>query len=251
MAFQASTCWGNPSSVKRALLIHGLTSASESFFRVAALLTAQGYYVVAPDLPCHGLSPSPPTSSVAAFAIALLPLVTPPQTPWTVIVGHSLGALVALQLLPNIESLPRLVLVDPPLEMSPSETRGVLEGTLADFSKPKSAAEFLESNPRWSQKDAVIKVYGEAACDRDGVAAIIRDNVPWSFTHLIPPASYPTEIIILGAHKDPAFTAGEATTLTKTRPDVVVSVIPNTSHSIHREDPEAVAKWILEGKLAG
>ncbi|KAL8278594.1 hypothetical protein RQP46_009086 [Phenoliferia psychrophenolica] len=166
-------------------------------------------------------------------------------------VGHSLGGLVALQLFPRVAGpLPRLVLVDPPLEMSTEERQAVLDGTLADFAAPKTAKEYMDGNPRWTEKDAVIKVYGEAVCDRGGVAAILEDNDPWSFTHLIPPSSSGTEVIILGAQNDPAFSPAEVSALAQVRPDVKTFVVPYTSHSIHPIGPVATRDTSL-GLLLG
>ena len=117
---------------------------------------------MAPDLIGHGLGPSPgATCTVATLTSALLPLFAAPALPWGLLIGHSLGGVIALHLPP----VPRIVLVDPPLELSANQTRGVVEGTLDDFKNLKSVEEFMKRNPRWTERDAVIKVYGESVCE--------------------------------------------------------------------------------------
>ncbi|MCB0026454.1 MAG: alpha/beta fold hydrolase, partial [Anaerolineales bacterium] len=49
--------WGDPAAERSAVLIHGVTSNSQSWIRVGPRLAEQGYYVVAPDLRGHGDSP--------------------------------------------------------------------------------------------------------------------------------------------------------------------------------------------------
>lgn len=286
MTTYPATCWGDPSSKKRALLLHGLTSASSCWWRVAAYLTAQGtprtalfspvlsklslklgYYVAAPDLIGHGLGPRPTSYTLSAFASALRSFVAPSQQPWDVLCGHSLGGLVALHLLPFMPSLPRLVLVDPPLEMSPLQAKWELDAIKSDFANPKSTLELQRLYPRWTEWDAIIRVYGEAMCFPAGVDRLVevsdarrwpfatgigeaditlQENCPWSFTHLLPPPSV-LEVVILAAHSERAFSAAEAHALTKSRPDIKQAVIKNTRHSVHRDDPDEVARWVVEG----
>ena len=52
----STTVWGE--GPHRALLLHGLTSAGSTWWRLAEDLAKIGYAVVAPDLRGHGTSPA-------------------------------------------------------------------------------------------------------------------------------------------------------------------------------------------------
>ncbi len=78
------------------LLLHGL-GASLEWWEQAAGLLADGYSVVVPDLPGHGLSDEPAdgyTPAVARSAVA--GLLDALDVPDAVLVGNSMGGLVAL-----------------------------------------------------------------------------------------------------------------------------------------------------------
>ena len=58
----ATTVWGN--GPRRAMLLHGLTSAATTWWRVGPALAALGFTVVAPDLRGHGKSPAGDSLSI-------------------------------------------------------------------------------------------------------------------------------------------------------------------------------------------
>ncbi|EGO19997.1 hypothetical protein SERLADRAFT_478578, partial [Serpula lacrymans var. lacrymans S7.9] len=91
MAFMSLSSWGEPSAGKRALLIHGVSSASQTWHRVAKSLAGQGYLVTAPDLPGHGTANRSSDYTLSAFADALRPLFA--STRFDLVIGHSLGGL--------------------------------------------------------------------------------------------------------------------------------------------------------------
>lgn len=98
--------WGEGTKV--ALLIHGLASHSSSWEEAAQDLVADGYKVLAPDLHGHGLSTRLPRYTVERWANAIQSYI--PQA--ELIVGHSIGALVATKLHARMQ--PKFtVLVDP------------------------------------------------------------------------------------------------------------------------------------------
>ena len=91
-----------------ALFIHGLGSSSSFYATITPSLVQKGYSCLALDTPGSGLSapgPSPPTSAtVAKSALALLAaLGRKPEN--TILVGHSMGALVVSELATRIMPL--------------------------------------------------------------------------------------------------------------------------------------------------
>ena len=79
------------------LLIHGAANDGDAWLRVAAGLAAAGCCVLAPDLPGHGLSGGPPLASIEALADWLPALLDAAGIDRALLVGHSMGSLVALE----------------------------------------------------------------------------------------------------------------------------------------------------------
>lgn len=92
---------GQPFSSERSswpplLLIHGAANDSDAWHAVAAGLCAAGCAVLAPDLPGHGLSGGPPLRGIEALADWLPALLDAAGVERAVLVGHSMGSLIAL-----------------------------------------------------------------------------------------------------------------------------------------------------------
>lgn len=110
--------WG--SGARRALLLHGSTSSSATWWATGPALAEQGWSVTALDLPSHGASPAlgapadPDALGVAVAAELAAELAAAPGRRYDLLLGHSLGALVALVLLAEHPDLAaRLVLEEP------------------------------------------------------------------------------------------------------------------------------------------
>ncbi|KAF9228396.1 alpha beta-hydrolase [Gyrodon lividus] len=251
-----TTQWGSPSSKKRALLIHGLTSTSLSWYRVAKGLEARGYFVMAPDLPGHGTAPKGGNYAMSALAAMLQPYVDCSISPVSVIIGHSLGAVVALVLAHNLPttSLTALILVEPrlrPLSQNPASKQtvqemetiiGMVKHDIKDVSSLTIEKE-MGRNPLWTREDAAWKVLGLRLCDPAGVDALFRSNFPWDFEeHLktLPAHVYAT-MLSADPRNKPAFLLDTAIKY----PRVSAQVIQGSTHNIHREFPEAIVDATL------
>ncbi|MBL8395789.1 MAG: alpha/beta hydrolase [Candidatus Accumulibacter sp.] len=79
------------------LLIHGAAHDRDAWHQVASSLSAAGCCVLAPDLPGHGLSGGPPLPSIEALADWLPALLDATGVDKVILVGHSMGSLVALE----------------------------------------------------------------------------------------------------------------------------------------------------------
>lgn len=79
---------------KTALLIHGLADSSQTWKPLAVHLSSYGYTSIAPDLSGHGKSPKVDKYSVDNWVNDITQLGIKPD----VIIGHSLGGLVATKL---------------------------------------------------------------------------------------------------------------------------------------------------------
>ncbi|KZP18759.1 alpha/beta-hydrolase [Athelia psychrophila] len=257
----SSTTWGDPNAAKRALLIHGLISCSQSWNRVADALSAHGYYVVAPDLLGHGYASRPSTTDGAEYTIAKLaanlkPLL--PQSgkdaPISLIIGHSLGCLVALDLLPSLSSKPRVVLVDPSMEISPEIISVVRDDCVGSVTRVASVEQMAAAHPRWTRRDAIAKVAGNLLCDAEVVDAVLQQNPnsPWSYTDRLPSGSELASITIVAG--DPAFgaliSANQVEDLKKSHPHIRTFSVDGASHDVHRDFPEIVVREALKSNAS-
>ena len=85
----STTVWGR--GPRRALLLHGLTSAGSTWWRLGEDLATAGFTTVAPDLRAHGTSPVGDNLSIESYRDDVLLL----GGGWDLLVGHLLGGAVA------------------------------------------------------------------------------------------------------------------------------------------------------------
>ena len=76
-------------------LLHGAYGDGQYFDYTAKVLTDSGYRVVVWNCPGYGDSPTPENPSIEAFAAAAAELVRAERTTKNVLLGHSMGALIA------------------------------------------------------------------------------------------------------------------------------------------------------------
>ncbi len=90
--------WGTYTGPERAvLLIHGITANHNTWTIAGPALAAHGWYVIAPDLRGRGQSGKPPHGyGVPYHANDMLSLCDALSLPAVNVVGHSLGAMIAI-----------------------------------------------------------------------------------------------------------------------------------------------------------
>lgn len=186
--------WGEGD--RRLLLLHGISSNADGWWRVAPLLVEAGFEVVAPDLRGHGESPRAESYLLSEHAGDVLGL----GGGWEVVVGHSMGgAVAALAGAFDPGWAQGLVLYDPALALP--EPRGEeLDWLLEPYRRPATAEAMAEANPAWHPEDCRIKAEAIAASDADMVRATVEGNRPWNVVDET--ASLQVAAVVLGA--DPA-----------------------------------------------
>jgi len=92
------------------VLLHGTGSATHSWRDLLPLL-AENFTVVAPDLPGHGFTAMPPPSglSLRGMAVRVAALLAELKIEPAVVVGHSAGAAIAIQMAIESLSTPGLI----------------------------------------------------------------------------------------------------------------------------------------------
>jgi pimeloyl-ACP methyl ester carboxylesterase len=225
-----------------ALLVHGVTSSSRTWWRAGPALAERGFRVVAVDLRGHGGS----LRAVAGLSVADLAgdVAETVEGPVELLVGHSLGALVALELVGARPGFARrLVLEDPP-GWGSVDWAGLAAGVEFDTRRAATGPDGLRrelaaANPAWPPGEAERRVADLADCDGPAVAAALRGGVAFDLPALLAAARLPTLLLLaeeaLGSNLCGLDRKAAVEALTGT-----TRVLP-AGHSLHRE---ALDAWL-------
>lgn len=221
--------WG--SGPLTAVLVHGYTDDSETWWQVAPQLVERGWRVLAPDLRGHGTAPRAEHYSLPAFAADLVE--TLPEGV-DLLLGHSLGALVVNLAAPALRPR-RTVLVDPPWGPLPS----------LDAAPPSTvtAESVAAANPLWCAEDVQADLSSNARLDRHVTAWISGDPLAGLTDPLPLPPTGPTTVVLpaegalvaVSQHDDLRAAGFE------------LVEVPGVGHVVHRDDPAGWLAALLGG----
>ena len=244
--------WG-ASDAPPVLLLHGVTSAARTWWRVGPAVAAAGFRVVAPDLPGHGETGQwqghyrfrDNAADLVAFARAAG--LEPPDIR---IVGHSWGAMTAAAM-PAAGLIPAtVVLIDPPaipLVALTAMLEDPVERAYDDLDEAVATVGRL--NPTWSHGDVVAKAEGLTQFDEAAVRDILTKNGDWDggLGALADPAAQELPVWLIrgdpkfGGYVPDALLPGFAARLGPER----ILTIAGAPHSPHRTHPEALVAAVL------
>ncbi|KIJ70200.1 hypothetical protein HYDPIDRAFT_23331 [Hydnomerulius pinastri MD-312] len=239
----SATVWGSPAAIKHALLIHGLTSSSHTWHRVASSLAAQGYLVTAPNLIGHGSRRST-DYRISSMAEDLRPYFSGRN--YDLIMGHSLGGVTTMSLFPYLSQShsTAIVLVDPPLHQG-AEKIAVKSAIFSESCvNIQSAEKYLAENPLWAREDGVFRELGTRLSAAEVVRDIYKQNQPWNFVPFFNKISPKWKVTVLIA--DPALNQTCFVEDIKPFSHVRPVVVPGAGHWIQYEFPEVVVEEALK-----
>ncbi|KAF8450401.1 Alpha/Beta hydrolase protein [Boletus edulis BED1] len=240
----SATVWGSPTARKHALLIHGLTSSSHTWHRVASSLAGQaGFLVTAPNLIGHGLRRAT-DYHMDLIVEDLRPYLSARN--YDLIIGHSLGGVTVMSLFPHLsQSHPTaIILVDPPLQQG-AEKIAVKDAIFsASCINIKDAGAYLAENPLWAVKDTIYRELGTRLADPEAVHGIYKRNQPWNFLHHFEKTSTEWKVAVLIS--DPAIQQTCFIDDLQPFPHVRPVHVPNAGHWIQYEFPEIVVEEALK-----
>jgi pimeloyl-ACP methyl ester carboxylesterase len=170
-----------------------------------------------------------------------------------VILGHSLGAIVAARLsvlYPHLAS--RLVLVDPPGTRSrdyvqrADEVRNRVAQVKAD---PQSwVRKLLGENPWMDEEQARWRVEAHLSNDSEAVVSLVRSLAQIDTVKILGEVRGPTLLVLASEEKGSTLPEEERTAAVRAMKDAEVSTLP-TGHIVHLEAPKdflAVLKnWLV------
>lgn len=174
--------WGERAT-SAVLLIHGVTSNLETFWRLGPAIAATGRRVVAVDMPGHGRTGNwrgrhrfADTAADLAEFIRAAGL----DDRGLAVLGHSWGAMIAAGLPAAGLQPARLILLDPPaLPVSAMElmTHDPTERHYLDLDEARDA--IRRANPGWPLGDVMAKASGLTEFDPEAARAVLIDNGDW------------------------------------------------------------------------
>ncbi|HEY6607817.1 MAG TPA: alpha/beta hydrolase [Candidatus Limnocylindria bacterium] len=234
-----------------AVLVHGVTGWHRTWWRVAPALAAHGWRVVAVDQRGHGHSPRiDGIVTIRDFASDLEATIAAMGDPIDLLLGHSLGGVVAVELaVARPDLVRRLVLEDPPTISRAVDVAWLdnLERELAaateDFDG--EVARTRELNPIWLEEDARQDVEGKTLADGRGLVDSFRADVGARVLDRLTRLEVPT-LLILAAEGRSVFTADARQQLSGRLPDGVRQVVIDAGHTIHRDRFDEYVATILD-----
>jgi pimeloyl-ACP methyl ester carboxylesterase len=230
------------------VLVHGVTSSSRTWWRVGPALAERGYRVVAVDLRGHGSSPrTAPGLSLADLAGDVADTVEPvtQAAPVDLLVGHSLGALVALELVGRRPGFARRLVAEDPPGASSVDWAALAAGIEADTRRavtdPGALRRDLEAaNPAWPPGEAERRVADLADCDGQAIAAAVRPGIPFNLPALLAAARLPVLLLLAEETLGSNLLGLDRKAAVEALPNGTTRIFP-TGHSIHRE---ALTAWL-------
>jgi pimeloyl-ACP methyl ester carboxylesterase len=231
--------WGAAGKRGRALLVHGLSSDAESWWRVAEALVTDGWHVTAVDLRGHGHAPRAESYRLTDYAGDL-------PDGWDLVIGHSLGGASTVIAAQRPGFARCLVVIDPVLDVPPRDESAIMAEQVAELEyTPESIA---RDKPHWHERDRAAKLVGVQRVDPDAVTRTFTDTGRWDARDEARALSVPTLIIsgdpAVYTMLDPVLAAELAT-----KANVDYAVIPGAGHSPHRDRPEqtltTLREWLL------
>jgi pimeloyl-ACP methyl ester carboxylesterase len=244
--------WGEPSA-RPVLLIHGITSSAEAWWRVGPALAASGRRVVAVDQAGHGLTGHwtghrrfrDNAKDIAAFARA-----AGLERPDLQVVGHSWGAMTAAAMPVTGFRPATVVLLDPPVLSLERISLEATDPNQQPFpSLDEAIASIRAAEPTWAEGDVLAKAQSVIHLDLEAPRSVLLENGDWDggLADLREPAARGIDTWLIRG--DPAFggyvdDAAAADFEALLGPDHVIT-IEGGAHSPQRTHPEETVAAIL------
>jgi N-formylmaleamate deformylase len=228
------------------VLLHGLTDWARAWEPTRAWLDAR---IIAPDLRGHGLSQKPRSgyalTSLAADVAGLMEeLGAAPAT----LIGHSLGAIVALYVAAQHGSVVRaLILVDPTLKWRRDEVQDFLQqmAELRALGYGPLRTAYASRHPGWNERDLEQRVQGLLHFSPRCGWGLARENNDHSLEPLLTTVACPTLVIAGDTALGGALSAEQVRRAAQLLPRGEGIMIPGAGHSVHRDQPERFAQAVL------
>lgn len=234
-----------------AVLVHGITGWWRTWWRVGPALVDRGWRVIGIDLRGHGDSPPiagvATAPSVAADLGATLDALG--VAPLDLLLGHSLGAAVCMELVHGRPEIARrAAFEDPPGQTRADDTAfqdRLAQDVRAARTNPEAEVQReLAENPLWMEEDARQNVEGRARCDLEGILASLRGDTGVRAPDLARMIRTPSLYLIADADRSVLGTQRQG--LLDSLPPQATALEFDSGHTIHRARFDAYVTGLLE-----
>jgi N-formylmaleamate deformylase len=227
------------------VLAHGFSDDGPCWTPVARALASR-YDLTLVDFRGHGKSEAPEQGyNMVTMASELASLITGLELKSPVVLGHSMGAVIALTLAGLYPDLPKAILLEdpPPFWQPATGNGGGRDGSFHAFIegvKRKTQAELLAEvragNPTWSEEETSLWADSKQRLSTRILSLVsIGDVTPPAFPSLLQRITCPALLM----RADPAhgvnLTDADVSALQAGVPHLKVVMIPDAGHSIRRE----------------
>ena len=168
------------------------------------------------------------------------------------IIGHSFGGVMAV--VAEVEGFINakfIVFEDPVLHFADKELpASLLKNDEANL--PRDVAGILEANPKWEEVDAVGKLASLETINWDHMKQVFSDNAPWDLRQKVVEIAKKKPVLLILPEKSFYVPEADAADLRAALGDDAVVNIPDTDHSIHRDDIDTymntLHQWIAQAR---
>lgn len=238
--------WGDPSSARHVLLVHGLGSSAALMWRLGDALAADGWHATAVDLRGHGDAPRSTDYSIAAFGADLVATLPSSKRGWDAVVGHSLGGAASALAAASVPSWTRrLVLIDPAIVLEGRDAAVIRKSQERAFADNRMET-VRQEHPHWHPQDIELKVDAVARASRWAVEQTSAQNQPWDVREAVAALTVPTHVIAADPAVYSLFRGEAAAAILASNPRLTMSVVEGAGHSPHRDKPEETVRRLRE-----
>ena len=244
------------------LLVHGTGAATHSWRTLAPLL-AQHFTVVAPDLPGHGFTETPPVPrlSLNAMAADLSALMHALGHRPVLVAGHSAGAAVLARMCLDGRIAPGSLIglngamlpiggvagrfMTPFARMLAASA--VVPRLFAGFASREKFVERMIAETGSALEPDGVEFYRRLTCSPGHVAAAIRMMANWKLRPLARdlPRLAPNLVLVTGSN-DKTIAPKDAIRVNALVPGSRVVTLPGLGHLAHEERPEEVSSLMVQ-----
>ena len=242
------------------LLVHGTGAATHSWRGLMPTL-ARDFTVIAPDLPGHGFTQSPPAHrlSLPGMASDLSQLLRALDMKPEIVVGHSAGAAILARMCLDRKIAPRLLVS---LNGAFMPYGGIANHLLSPLAKllvmnplvPRmfawqasnaGAVERLIQNTGSTIDARGIALYGKLVRSSAHVAAALRMMANWRLEpllHDLPRLA--TKLLLVVADNDRSISPDVGRQVREIYPQAIIERVSGLGHLAHEEQPQLIANLI-------
>lgn len=234
MSGRCSTVWGRDVTAT-ALLIHGLGSSPEGWWRVRAWLEQAGWMTQTVALPGHGGRAAASSYALDAY-VDDVRTATSAGRPFDLVVAHSLGGSIATVLATDPGWARRLVLLDPVWYVPADQLAAVAADQASDLMLTEES--LRAAKPHWDDHDIQTKLSAIRAVDPRALQTTFAVD-EWDIRDVA--RRIPTPTLVLGGDPDvyTMLEPADGYEVAADAADMEYVVVPGAGHSPHRDAPDA------------